>query len=128
MKKPEVPANVLAEARKQALDELESEGKKIAKPIMARTLRWVQTAAWWKLVLAIIATWPLSIFEAAIMHEIIGFFPGMGTLVDGVIFHVVNEWIFLWFPIALFTELFRRFVGAVRSVIATWFPDEDPNP
>ena len=59
MKKHNVPAHVIASIKK----EVEAEKDQIAKPIMKGLTRWIQTARWYWLVVAIVTTWPISILE-----------------------------------------------------------------
>jgi hypothetical protein len=99
---------LIARLKTELREELELEAKQIARPILGWLHRWMTTARWYWLVAVIVATWPISIVEAFVMHELVGLFPGLGTLIDGVLLHHFNEWIFFWLPIALSTELLRR--------------------
>lgn len=108
---PRVLQTLKAELRK----EMEAESKAIAKPVLEGLMRWITTTSSWKLLAAIVATWPISILESFVMHELVGFFPSLGTIVDGIILGHLNEWLFYWLPIALSSELLRRAVGRVRS-------------
>jgi hypothetical protein len=111
MHKKDVQLRVVAQVRK----DLERGRDEIAKPIFGRLTQWIKTAAWWKLMLLYVATWPVGVAESFVMHELIGFFPGLGTLIDGVLLHAINEFIFLTLPIILLLELWRRLFWKIRG-------------